>query len=393
MSTYAALKRALAGQRLPLAFVDLDRFDDNAASMERRAAGMPIRVASKSVRCVTLLRRALARPGWAGVMTYCAAEAAALAEAGFDDLLVAYPTVDPHDVRALLPALRAGRDVGLMVDDVAQVEALARLAREGGVTLPLWLDVDASLPLPGLHFGVRRSPIRTVADARRVGDVIRAAHGVELVGLMSYEAQIAGLPDASANRALNLVIRTLKARSFADVVARRGAITAALRADGHPLTRVNGGGTGSLEMTRRDPSVTEVAAGSGLYAPTLFDEFKSFRNAPAAGFALPVTRRPALGYVTCHGGGYVASGSAGPDKLPSPWLPEGLSLLAREGAGEVQTPLAVPPGVSLAIGDPVFFRHAKAGELCERFTHLLLLQGGEVVGEVPTYRGEGWSFL
>lgn len=393
LAAYDALKRALAGRRLPLAFVDLDRFDENAASMERRAAGLPIRVASKSLRCVALLRRVLARPGWAGVMAYSAAEAAALLDAGFDDVLVAYPTVDAQDVRALFPALREGRDVGLMVDDVAQVEALSALAREGGVTLPLWLDVDASLSLPGLHFGVRRSPIRSVGDARRVGEAIGQADAVELVGLMSYEAQIAGLPDATGRRALDLAIRALKTRSFSDVAARRGAITAALRADGHPLRRVNGGGTGSLETTRRDPSVTELAAGSGLYAPALFDEFASFRNAPAAAFALPVTRRPAPGIVTCHGGGYVASGAAGPDKLPRPWLPVGLSLLAREGAGEVQTPLEVPPDVTLAIGDPVFFRHAKAGELCERFTRLLLLRGGEVVDEVPTYRGAGWCFV
>ncbi|MCO4774321.1 MAG: amino acid deaminase/aldolase, partial [Deltaproteobacteria bacterium] len=94
-----------------------------------------------------------------------------------------------------------------------------------------------------------------------------------------------------------------------------------------------------------------------------------------------------------HGGGYVASGEAGPDKLPVPWLPEGLALLDLEGAGEVQTPLRVPAGVSLGIGDPVFLRHAKAGELAEHFTEYVLLRGESVVGRVPTYRGEGQCFL
>jgi hypothetical protein len=38
-------------------------------------------------------------------------------------------------------------------------------------------------------------------------------------------------------------------------------------------------------------------------------------------------------------------------------------------------------------------RHAKAGEVCERFPHLVLVQQGEVVGEATTYRGAGQCFL
>jgi D-serine deaminase-like pyridoxal phosphate-dependent protein len=47
----------------------------------------------------------------------------------------------------------------------------------------------------------------------------------------------------------------------------------------------------------------------------------------------------------------------------------------------------------LALGDRVWFRHAKAGELCERFATLHLVRGGEIADEVPTYRGEGQTFL
>lgn len=389
---YTRYREALAHRSLPAAFVDLDRFDENAASMERRAGGMPIRVASKSVRCVALLRRVLARPGWKGVLAYSMAEAAQLVRSGFDDVLVAYPTVDDGSLRAVAPALREGRQVIAMVDDVAHVRRIAEVAQREGVTFPLCLDVDVGSAFPGLFFGVRRSPVRSVADARRVADLIGRTAGVELVGVMGYEAQIAGLPDATEKRAMDLAVRALKRVSFADVARRRGAIVEALRADGHPLRLVNGGGTGSLEVTRTDASVTELAAGSGLFAPTTFDAFASFRNAPAAGFALPVTRLPAPGYATCFGGGYVASGSPGWPKVPKPWLPEGLALLDDEAVGEVQTPLRVPRDVKLAIGAPVFFRHAKAGELCERFETLALVRGDVVVDEVPTYRGQRWCF-
>jgi D-serine deaminase-like pyridoxal phosphate-dependent protein len=56
----------------------------------------------------------------------------------------------------------------------------------------------------------------------------------------------------------------------------------------------------------------------------------------------------------------------------------------------VQTPLTGAHG--LGIGDRVWFRHAKAGELCERFDRLHLIQGDRVVETVPTYRGEGRTF-
>jgi D-serine deaminase-like pyridoxal phosphate-dependent protein len=100
-----------------------------------------------------------------------------------------------------------------------------------------------------------------------------------------------------------------------------------------------------------------------------------------------------LDLYTCLGGGYVASGSAGTEKLPRPYLPDGAALLPLEGAGEVQTPVRYRGPERLALGDPIFMRHSKAGELCEHFNTLLLVMAGRVVGEVPTYRGEGQVFL
>jgi len=391
MDDYARLRAAIADRPRPLALVDLDRFDANAAALERRAAGMPIRVASKSVRCVSLLRRVLARRGWHGVLAFSAAEAAHLCALGFEDVLVAYPCVERAPLHALVRHACDGAGPILMVDDAAHVRLAAEVAREHGVTFELAIDVDVALDLPGPYFGVRRSPIRDVDAARRLGELILREEGVSLVAAMGYEAQIAGLPDATG-AASDLVIRALKRASFLDVARRRGAIVHALREQGHPIRIVNGGGTGSLEITRGDASVNELAAGSGLFGPTSFDAFASFRPEPAAAFALAVARIPKPGLATCFGGGYVASGPPGDAKLPRPWLPEGLALLPHEGAGEVQTPLRVPRDVALRVGDPVFFRHAKAGELCERFATLLLISGDRVVDEVPTYRGEGACF-
>jgi D-serine deaminase-like pyridoxal phosphate-dependent protein len=263
------------------------------------------------------------------------------------------------------------------------------------------IDIDTGWPILGgrLRVGVKRSPVRSPERAAALVRAILARDRLQLVGIMAYEAQTAGLGDSPPGRPLRAAaIRTMQARSARELARRRAAIVAAVAGvlDRHgaaPLELVNGGGTGSLERTAAEPAVTEVSAGSGLYGPTLFDAYRAFTPQPAALFALPVVRRPARGVVTVLGGGYLASGPADAARLPTPHLPAGLRLDRQEGAGEVQTPLLGPAADALAIGERVYCRHAKAGELCERFASLHLLEGECIVDEVPTYRGEGRCFL
>ena len=210
---------------------------------------------------------------------------------------------------------------------------------------------------------------------------------------MGYEGHIAGVGDRPLRNPLQgSAIRWMQRSSAAEIAERRAAVVAAVNAV-TPIGLVNGGGTGSLHTTGAEASVTELTAGSGFYAPTLFDRYSSFVLRPAAMFALPVARRPGRRTATLLGGGYHASGAAGKDRLPQPHLPAGLSLDAMEGAGEVQTPVHGEAAAGLRVGDNVYLRHAKAGELCERFRALYLVSGAEIVDEVPTYRGEGVCFL
>ncbi len=366
----------------PFAVVDLDAFDANADDLVRRAAGRPIRVASKSVRCRTLLSRALARPGFAGVMAYAVREARWLVSNGIDDVYVAYPSVDLDALAAVAADAREAAQVTLTIDSVEHVELLTGLDRPHGLRVAL--DVDASLRVGGLHLGVRRSPLREPAEAAAVARAAARA-GLSVVGMMFYDAQIAGLPDSSP------AVRIMKKRSADSLLQRRGTVVAAVREEAD-LEFVNGGGTGSLHVTGADPAVTELAAGSGLYGPSLFDGYDDFSPRPAAAFALPVVRRPGRNFVTAFGGGYVASGPPGWSRVPSPFGRKGAKLVKSEGVGEVQTPLQGKGVRDLQIGDTVWFRHAKAGELCERFDALHLLSGDQLVETVPTYRGEGKNF-
>lgn len=392
---YAQYQSAFAGRRMPFAYVDLDLLDANIRAAVARASGKRVRVASKSVRSVAILRRILdSSPSIQGLMCFTAPEAVWLAAQGFDDLLIGYPCFHEQDIADVARATAGGAHIVLMVDSIAHVERIEAIAQAHAVRLPLCLDADMSLPVPGLHFGVWRSPVRTLAEARPVVERMAASEHVFLDGLMGYEAQIAGVGDNYPGKALkNALVRGLKARSARMVAARRAALVQLASDAGARLRFVNGGGTGSIATTCREAAVTEITVGSAFYAPALFDNYRDFRYRPAAGFAIEIVRRPSAHIYTCLGGGYIASGLTGPDKAPQPYLPVGARLDPLEGAGEVQTPIHYAGPERLAIGDPVFLRHSKAGELCERFTSLLLVQGGEVVDEVPTYRGDGKSFL
>jgi len=370
---------ALTALDPPFAVVDLDAFDANLADLMRRANGVPLRLASKSLRVRDLEDRAL-RGGFRGMLCFTLPEALWLASLGHTDLVVGYPTVDRAALRQL-----AGHDVTVMVDCVEHLDLL----RPG---TKVCVDIDAGLWMLGgrVRIGAKRSPLRTPAQVvALVREVLE--RGLVLDGVMAYEGQIAGVGDRPPGHPLmGLAIRGMQALSARELASRRTAVVAAVRSVASPRF-VNGGGTGSIERTAAEPAITEVAAGSGLYGPTLFDAYRAFTPQHAAMFALPVVREPSPGVVTVLGGGYPASGPAGRDRLPTPAFPEGLKLDRTEGAGEVQTPLLGARG--LCVGDRVWFRHAKAGELFERFNEVHLVRGGEIVDTVPTYRGEGKSFL
>jgi D-serine deaminase-like pyridoxal phosphate-dependent protein len=396
--SHAEFEAIFAEVEAPFAFVDLDALWANAAAMLGRAGGKPVRVASKSLRCRALLEAILDRdPGFAGLMTFTLPETLWLAEQGFDDLLLAYPTVDTTALEELALRSAANPDGApiVMVDCVEHLEAIESVLGTGAPPVRVCIDVDASWWALGgrVKVGPKRSPVHTVAQAVELAREIERRPQIELDALMAYEGQIAGVGDRPPGRRLRgAAIRFMQRRSAAELAARRAAIVAALSEFVH-LEIVNGGGTGSLELTGAEQAVTEVTAGSGFYAPSLFDHYSRFRLTPAAGFAIPIVRRPSERVATALGGGYLASGSGDPARLPAPWLPPGMKLDPEEGAGEVQTPLLGAAAAGLGVGDRAYLRHAKSGELCERFASLHLVEGDEIIDVVPTYRGEGQTFL
>jgi D-serine deaminase-like pyridoxal phosphate-dependent protein len=394
---WSRLDDAVAKQGVPLPtpvfVVDLDAFDRNADDLVRRAGGKPVRVASKSLRVPALIERALAHEGMHGVLGYTLREALWLQQQGVcDDIVVAYPTVDRGALAELLASPAALAAITLMVDDPAHLDVVDSVRISSSEQVRVAVDVDAGLRVARQHVGPKRSPLGDVAAVLRLAREISSRPGFRLVGAMTYEGQVAGVQDAvPTSRARSAIVRRVKSLSINQLAVRRREVAAAL-ADVADLEFWNGGGSGSVEETAADPVVTEIAAGSGLLVPTLFDHYRSFAPRPASYFGLPVTRKPTAEMATVHGGGLIASGPIGADRLPTPWAPAGLELTGLEGAGEVQTPLTGPSAARLEIGDLVWFRHGKSGEVFEHATTVHLLAGDEFVDSVPSYRGCGQSF-
>jgi D-serine deaminase-like pyridoxal phosphate-dependent protein len=396
---YRRLTRVIDGVPLPCAVVDLDALDRNAKTLNAIAGdkGKKLRLASKSVRCPRLLKHIVETGGGVvqGLMTYTATETAFLHAQGFDDLLLAYPTAQKSDAEILARLSKEGATVSVVCDDVAQLDALSAAASAASTTIKIIIELDVSYrPLGGVHLGGRRSPLHTADDVVALANRIRERRNLVVHGVMAYEGHIAGVTDKNPHSSmLNPAKRLIKNLSRPHVENERSQTAKKLKAAGHDVVVMNGGGTGSLHWASAESALTEVTAGSGYVDSQLFSYYRDLHLEPAAYFALQVVRKPAPGMVTCHGGGYVASGEAGVDRLPTPSLPEGSKLLGFEGAGEVQTPVVLPSGVDVPLGAPVFFRHAKAGELAEHFNEYLLVRGDRIVERAPTYRGLGQCFL
>ena len=386
---WGALGAATADLDTPLGAISLEALSANAFDLLDRAQGTPIRVASKSVRVRGVLDAVLALPGYHGILAYTLPEALWLAEQGHQDVVVGYPSADRAAIARLAADEKLAARVTVMIDDVAQLDLIdAVVAPAKRTTIRVCLELDASFHAPVLgHLGVRRSPVHEPHQARALAEVIVGRAGFSLVGMMAYEAQIAGVTNRGKP-----IVQAMQRASVKELAQRRGAAVALVR-EVAPLEFVNGGGTGSLETTHADESITEVAAGSGLFGPHLFDGYWQFTPAPALAFALSVVRRPTPDIATLLGGGWIASGPSQPDRLPQLAWPTGLKMLPREGAGEVQTPVTGHAARAMKVGDRVWLRHTKAGEASEHLNAFAVVQDGAVVAELPTYRGEGRAFL
>lgn len=394
MSLYEQYEKVFINVPRPFAFLDMDHLDSNISFIQEHLKQKKIRIATKSIRSTEILKYISNHfPHFTGWMTFSVKETVFLLNNGFDQFLIGYPTVEKKEVEQLVPHIREGKEVIFMIDSVELWEWLQRIGEQQGVVFSICLDINVSSTFPFLYFGTKRSPL--VNESALVNLVKKGVtyKNTKIIGLMGYEAQIAGVGDRPLEKWKRGIMSTLKKASLKDVSKWRKKAVEMIEEYVGKLELVNGGGSGSLFWTTEQEEVSEITVGSAFYFPGLFDQHLSLPLKPAAGFGLRVTRKPETNIIVCHGGGYTASGSKSIDKFPIPYLPEGLHYLANEGPGEVQTPLKAVGGIIPKIGDIVYFRHAKAGEICERFQFFYTCRGEKLEAKIRTYRGEGECFL
>jgi D-serine deaminase-like pyridoxal phosphate-dependent protein len=370
----------------PGLFLDLEALENNINWVIKNSGNKSIRLASKSIRSRAILEMLLAKSSvLQGIMTYSLDEAFWLRGKGLKNILMGYPSIDK---KLILELAQNPDEITLMVDRPEHLELIEACAKSKGNKIKVCVDIDLSLDLPRIRFGVYRSAIRNKVDLEIFLNSLGACSHVELIGLMGYEAQIAGVMDKST-----ALIRSLKKISLPLLRKKRKEMVEMIFERGHELKIINGGGTGSLLETVKENVVTEITIGSAFYAPVLFDHYQDFSLSPALFFTQPIVRNPSPGVFTMMGGGRIASGELNQIKQPQIWKPEGLKPIPHEGFGEVQTPLKADINVNLKIGDPIYLRHAKAGEICEHFEKIQILKNGEITEIVETYRGENQCFL
>jgi len=394
LNSYSYYEDALKNIPKPCLFLDEALFKKNIQSILLASKGKNIRIASKSIRSLDILKEILNySPVFQGVMCFSAKEALYLNDHGLDDLLIAYPVWNTNDLMTITKRIANQQTITLMIDSFEHIDHLETIAAETNALFLVCLDIDLSSDYPGLHFGVHRSSVKTVKQANNLINRIIDSPYLTLDGIMGYEAQIAGIPDNHPHqKTKNKIIRQLKKNSSKQLMKKRRKIISLLAKKNIPLRFINGGGTGSLHQTATE-NVTEVTVGSGFFHSHLFDYYQDYTNHPALACAIEITRIPRKHIYTCAGGGYIASGAMGEDRLPIVHLPKGAKLTKNEGAGEVQTPIFYKGNLTLKHGDPIIMRHSKAGELAEHFHHIHLINDGKIIKKYKTYRGDYQCFL
>lgn len=378
---------------LPAAMVDLDALDHNANTLvaalgERK---VQLRLVTSALRSTGLLRHLFTTGPRALQGIHCTnvGEAALLAELGFDDLLIGTPPCSPKEAAQVADLVASGRHVLVLVDELVHGQLLSAAARGAQVEIGVCIDVNATWqPLAEVVLGTRRSPVADSELARTLADQLRALGGLVVRGVMTWESGTAALRPGAPWWVPGLARPAMRRRSAAAAADKRGAVVAALREDGHPISVVNGGSTRTLDLAVGDPTLTEISVGVGFLAPIRADELGHDLR-PALHFALPVVRRPDPERVACAGGGWIGA-AEGRAVLPKVVWPRALQPTPGDGWGEAYTTLQAADGeAGLRIGDPVVCRPGQVAPVMERFIEVLLHRGADPVEWAPTYRGLG----
>jgi len=179
--------------------------------------------------------------GAIGIGTATIWEAIVIARTGVTDVFVINEVVGSEKIRA---AALLSREVPLKVavDDISNVEALSKAAREAGSEVGCMIEVDT---------GMRRCGVSSPDEALRLARRITELPGLRLDGLTGYEGHCSlefhkAKREYMARQAMDYFV------SVADLLIHNGFACPILSA----------AGTGTWEITAANPRITEIQPGS-----------------------------------------------------------------------------------------------------------------------------------
>lgn len=229
----------------PAVLVDLDVLERNIARMAERAraCGVRLRPHGKTHKVIEVGRRQLAA-GATGLSLAKPSEAEVFAEAGFDDLFIAYPVVGADKARRLLALADRLRRLAVGVDSVEGAATLAGAFRAASRTLDVMLKIDSGLHRVGVL------PERALETARRLADL----PGLRLRGIFTHAGHGYGeeTPDGVAQ------VARQEGRTMTSVADE-------LRGAGLAIEEVSVGSTPTAREAMAQPGVTECRPGNYVY--------------------------------------------------------------------------------------------------------------------------------
>ncbi len=248
-SIVEAYKPALGRKRCdlmtPALILDLDVAQQNIQCMAERLRDLHVNLRPhvKAHKCAELARRQI-QAGAIGICTATVWEAIAMSRAGIEDIYIANEVCGWEKISALAREA-ALRHIGVAVDDPCNAAELSDAARCAGSTLDVLIEADV---------GMGRGGVRSVKEALTLADCVTRLPGLCLRGIQAYEGHCMLERD-----------RTVRTRKAAEAMGVAAEVIEALSGAGFACETVSAGGTGTYDITGRDPRVTEIQAGSYVF--------------------------------------------------------------------------------------------------------------------------------
>jgi D-serine deaminase-like pyridoxal phosphate-dependent protein len=188
----------------PAVVVDLDVLENNIRSMAEysRSHNLNLRPHTKTHKIPAIAQMQL-EAGSRGITVAKAGEAEVMADAGIDDILLAYPVFGRSKL-ARLAALARERKILVAVDSAITAEAISDAVSDSS-KIRLLVEFDS---------GMRRCGVGSAAEADTLAQAISRMPRVEFTGITTYPGHIWAEPadQGGALAELSSLIRDIKER-------------------------------------------------------------------------------------------------------------------------------------------------------------------------------------